>query len=191
MYTRENIKAVRKWQAKNQEKVKKWKENNRTKIKVSLMKANRKLKLEILSHYSNNKVECACCKENKIEFLCIDHLYGDGAKHRKELKKSHTHMYHWLKKNNYPKGFRVLCCNCNMSLGLYGYCPHQTDGKALEAFRIRDLQNENKRLAIKARNSQIREFKNKYPNLSFEQLAHIYNLTRQRLWQICKKEGKL
>lgn len=30
----------------------------------------------------------------------------------------------WLKKNDYPKGFQILCHNCNMSKGFYGYCPH-------------------------------------------------------------------
>lgn len=33
----------------------------------------------------------------------------------------------WLKKNNYPPGFRVLCMNCNFSLGMRGYCPHQKE----------------------------------------------------------------
>jgi hypothetical protein len=32
-----------------------------------------------------------------------------------------------LIKNNFPDGFQVLCHNCNMSIGLYGYCPHQTE----------------------------------------------------------------
>lgn len=31
----------------------------------------------------------------------------------------------WLKRNDWPKGFRVLCHNCNSSLGYYGYCPHR------------------------------------------------------------------
>jgi hypothetical protein len=31
----------------------------------------------------------------------------------------------WLKRNGYPKGFRVLCHNCNSARGLYGYCPHK------------------------------------------------------------------
>lgn len=42
---------------------------------------------------------------------------------RKEIKIS---IYRWLRINKYPKGFRTLCHNCNMSYGFYGYCPHQT-----------------------------------------------------------------
>jgi hypothetical protein len=33
-------------------------------------------------------------------------------------------LYLWLKRNNYPTGFRVLCHNCNLAIGFYGYCPH-------------------------------------------------------------------
>lgn len=32
-------------------------------------------------------------------------------------------------KNKYPSGFRVLCWNCNSSLGLYGYSPANRDFK--------------------------------------------------------------
>jgi len=37
----------------------------------------------------------------------------------------HSNFYRWLKQNNFPEGFRVLCINCNFSLGIYGYCPHE------------------------------------------------------------------
>lgn len=32
----------------------------------------------------------------------------------------------WLRRNNYPNGFQVLCHNCNMAKGFYGKCPHQS-----------------------------------------------------------------
>ena len=31
----------------------------------------------------------------------------------------------WLKNNNYPKGFQILCWNCNFAKGVLGQCPHQ------------------------------------------------------------------
>ena len=31
----------------------------------------------------------------------------------------------WITKNNSPKGFQILCHNCNMAKGFYGKCPHQ------------------------------------------------------------------
>jgi len=79
-----------------------------------------KLRLEVLTHYSKGKPECACCKISILEFLGIDHVKGGGRKHKQLVR----HIYNWLKKNNFPKGFRVLCHNCNQSLGAYGYCPH-------------------------------------------------------------------
>lgn len=82
--------------------------------------ARDKRRLEVLRHYSNGNPKCECCGENKIEFLAIDHVNGGGNKHRKEVKD----MMLWLQKNDYPDGFRVLCHNCNVSRGLYGYCPH-------------------------------------------------------------------
>lgn len=81
---------------------------------------NRKLRTDALNAYGN---KCACCGEMAIEFLSIDHINGGGSKHRRELGGG-SHFYHWLKKNGYPAGFRVLCHNCNQALGLYGYCPH-------------------------------------------------------------------
>ena len=91
-----------------------------------------KLKLEVLRKYSNSCVPyCHCCGNSILEFLVIDHINGDGAKHRREIagKNSRscggTAFYRWLKNHNFPVGFRVLCQNCNSSLGAYGYCPHQ------------------------------------------------------------------
>lgn len=91
---------------------------------------NRKInRLSALETYSKGKFVCACCGCNDYDCLTIDHIYNDGAKHRKEIGASN--LYSWLKVNNYPEGFQVLCYNCNMVKGHYGYCRvHQesTDG---------------------------------------------------------------
>jgi hypothetical protein len=79
----------------------------------------------VLTHYGGNPPKCACCGESYIEFLAIDHINGGGSRHLKELRIKGQRFYEWLIKNNFPVGFRVLCHNCNMSLGLYGYCPHR------------------------------------------------------------------
>lgn len=78
-------------------------------------------RFELLSHYSGGAPECACCQESQIEFLSIDHIEGGGRQHRKEVK----NLYSWLRRNNYPSGFQVLCHNCNFAKGKYGGCPHQ------------------------------------------------------------------
>lgn len=68
--------------------------------------------------------KCQCCGEAHIEFLAIDHVSGGGSQHRKNL--GGKNFYLWLKEQGYPQGeFRCLCHNCNMSFGLYGYCPHK------------------------------------------------------------------
>jgi len=79
------------------------------------------IRLEVLTHYSGGVPKCQCCGIEFLEFLSLDHIYGGGTKQRKRVG---AHIYIWVKKNNWPDGFRVLCCNCNQSLGAYGYCPH-------------------------------------------------------------------
>ena len=89
----------------------------------------RRLKLDVLRHYSFGDLKCACCGDGNIEFLTIDHIDGGGAKHRRELGKGNiSHgagsFYSWLANSGYPDGYRVLCQNCNFSMGVFGYCPH-------------------------------------------------------------------
>ncbi len=66
--------------------------------------------------------QCACCGENENAFLALDHINGDGQKHRSERG-----SYGVLKDalGSYDSSrFRILCHNCNMAMGLYGACPH-------------------------------------------------------------------
>jgi hypothetical protein len=103
---------------------KKWRKSHLEQFNRRQRKYNFKIKNEVFSRYSHGATQCACCSETNIEFLSIDHIGGGGCKHRKVVG-SGINLYKWLKKNNYPEGFRVLCFNCNMSYGIYGYCPHQ------------------------------------------------------------------
>jgi len=119
----------REWQRKNRDKTKQYRDknyaNNREKIIEQKVFSNQKMRrlsrLDCISHYSNGKNCCDCCGESHLEFLAIDHIDGGGNKERKKVKE---YLPLILKRNNYPKGYRVLCHNCNMSLGFYGYCPH-------------------------------------------------------------------
>jgi hypothetical protein len=81
------------------------------------------LRKEVLQYYGGIPPSCACCGETLYEFLSIDHKEGGGSKHRKNLK--NRTVYCWLRQQGYPPGFRVLCHNCNQSIGVYGYCPHK------------------------------------------------------------------
>ena len=65
--------------------------------------------------------KCARCGFSDIRALQIDHVHGGGTKHRKEIG---NQIYSWLKRNNYPKGFQILCFNCNNGKKIKGVCPH-------------------------------------------------------------------
>ena len=82
---------------------------------------HRRLREEVLAVYGN---ACACCGETHFEFLAIDHINGGGAEQRRKNGRGNS-FYNWLKNNDYPEGFRVLCHNCNMALGLWHKCPHE------------------------------------------------------------------
>ena len=93
-------------------------------------KRRKQIRMEVLIHYGGNPPKCACrgCNEYHIEFLCIDHIDGKGNEHRRKIGVvGGTEFYRWLIKNNFPKGLRVLCYNCNHSQADYGYCPHQRE----------------------------------------------------------------
>jgi hypothetical protein len=86
-----------------------------------LRQQRKEIRLEIIKQYGN---KCDCCQETNIEFLAIDHINGGGGIQRKEMK-NHLNFYRWIIKNNFPDILRVLCHNCNMAFGFFGYCPHQ------------------------------------------------------------------
>lgn len=80
-------------------------------------------RLDVLSHYSGGNPKCACCGENEINFLAIDHINGGGRKHLKKLGMSSLHPS-WFVKNDFPKDFQILCHNCNWGKHKCGQCPH-------------------------------------------------------------------
>lgn len=91
-------------------------------------KYGQRLKLKVFLRYSP-ELKCACCGESKFEFLTLDHIEGRKAwGHGRELRSNR--LYLWIVRNNYPKGFQVLCYNCNCAKGLYGECPHKS-GKTI------------------------------------------------------------
>lgn len=57
----------------------------------------------------------------------MDHINGDGNKHRKIVKGVARHVYNWIQRNNYPNMFQVLCFNCNCGKNANNnVCPHVT-----------------------------------------------------------------
>jgi len=129
-YKKENPEWHRECSRRNM--VKNYKNNPeyRKKVRLNAKEKAQKRRLLIITHYSNNTMQCNCCGDKHIEFLSIDHINGGGNKHRKELfgyTCSGDRFYSWLIRNNFPEGYQILCYNCNLSRGFYGYCPHQKE----------------------------------------------------------------
>jgi hypothetical protein len=102
------------------------------------------LRLSILQTYSkrlsNSDIPCCrCCGESSnIEFLAIDHIAGrkqmDSEPELVKLGyspkwKTSNSLLLWMAKNNFPKGFQILCHSCNFAKGHSkdNKCPHEKD----------------------------------------------------------------
>jgi len=111
------------------EKQRQYRQDNKEKIRVSVQeykhkhkewarltvnKSAWKLKLAILSYYSKGTLVCAHCGETDLRVLQIDHIDGNGNEHRRTIGGSGKVFYRWLKQQEYPKGYQVLCANCNI-----------------------------------------------------------------------------
>ena len=95
--------------------------------RITVSRWRRKLKQEVLSAYGG---QCRCCGEKHFEFLTLDHVNNDGAKHRRELGKV-TAVYRWAKMHNYPSTLQVLCWNCNCAKQYFKVCPHTVEAVSL------------------------------------------------------------
>jgi hypothetical protein len=96
------------------------------KCRKAISAKNREIKIEVIKEYGG---KCQCpggCDVTEPDWLSMDHIFGGGVAHRKELKLIGLDFYRWLKKKGFPKkGFRLLCYNCNLSRGHKGRCPHE------------------------------------------------------------------
>jgi hypothetical protein len=105
-----------KYKAKRVLVMREYRARNRDRLNVQTNELRRKIKIEVLSHYSGtNPPQCVnpfgehLTPYVNLDALSIDHINGCGKLHRKEVKRD---FYVWLKKNNYPEGYQVLCMNC-------------------------------------------------------------------------------
>ena len=127
--------------------------NNRVRLSKKSKVDRKKRKQEVFAHYSkklsNSDIACCnCCGYTGIEFLTIDHIVP-----KREMEKKFQRMVktinenvsitskdimagfnanrkadplcQWLITNNFPKGFQILCWNCNFAKGILGKCPHE------------------------------------------------------------------
>lgn len=119
--------AHKRWIAKNPgistKRAREWREANRERATAKQREIDRRYKLAAYKAYGG--FVCACCGETMEPFLSIDHINNDGANHRRDVPR--RNLYKWLKVNNYPSGFQVLCMNCNFGKARNGgVCPHKT-----------------------------------------------------------------
>lgn len=92
--------------------------------KAANRRAYIKRKLKCFNHYCNGLIRCMCngCPITNIFLLDLHHVNGGGRKHRKEAGAGN--IYFWISKNNFPPGFKVLCCNCHRAATAKTTCQH-------------------------------------------------------------------
>jgi hypothetical protein len=139
---------------RGQAALKKYYSGNKAK---ALKESNELKRLTILQEYSkrlsNSNIPCCnCCGENShIDFLEIDHIAGkkemDSEPELVKLgyssKLKSIKWFNWLIENNFPKGFQILCKNCNQAKAFLknkNQCPHEIMRKE-EAFARMDEQS--------------------------------------------------
>ena len=89
-----------------------WYQLHKEEQKVRAKKYNLAVKREVLTHYSDGKCACVRCGESRLACLSIDHIDGNGTRHRRNNNLSGVKIYLWLRKNDYPEGYQTLCMNC-------------------------------------------------------------------------------
>ena len=117
----------KRWRASHKDKIKEYSDRFYRNHIGALAKYGRKhllkLKTEVMVHYSGtDPPQCANpFGEHKEPYttlaaLTIDHPSDNGADERRRLfgtrLRAGAPFYRWLKKHNFPEGYRVLCFNC-------------------------------------------------------------------------------
>lgn len=119
-----HAKYQRKWRANNplreQAIVARYRHEHREEINLQRRRKQRERKEDVIDHLGG---ECACCHENRVMFLAVDHINGGGNRHLQEIGSGA--LYITVQREGYDSTkYRVLCHNCNNALGSYGFCPH-------------------------------------------------------------------
>ncbi len=111
-------------------------------VKAKKAASTAKTRLKVLQYYSkhlsNSNIPCCrCCGENShLDFLALDHIAGKNKmNYEPELVKLGysskllgSTLYVWIRENDFPDGFQVLCINCNFAKGMKknkNKCPHE------------------------------------------------------------------
>lgn len=80
-----------------------------------------KLRQKVLDMYGR---KCEHCGEIREKMLTIDHINGDGGKHRKKVGKQSEAICKDVLKEYRPDLYQILCIACNWHKGMFGYLPN-------------------------------------------------------------------
>ena len=110
--------SQRKWREAHpdyfKEYTRKWKEEHGYELRLQTQRHHDRVKREVATHYGNGRCACVKCGYAILEALTIDHIYNDGAEHRKSLgTNGGSGFYAILKREKFPEGYQTLCWNCN------------------------------------------------------------------------------
>jgi hypothetical protein len=99
----------------------KYKQKNQSNTKKAKWARGWSMRRKQLALKAYGGTVCVACGERDIDVLSLDHIDGGGREHVAVLQQEPSirggrALYHWVRKNNYPPGFRVLCLNCNCSI---------------------------------------------------------------------------
>ena len=89
-----------------------WAQRNSELRAVKRAKEHAELKNAVIEYYSKGTYQCVNCGIGDMDVLCIDHIEACGVGGRG--RSSGNRFYRWLVSNGFPRGFQVLCANCNM-----------------------------------------------------------------------------
>jgi hypothetical protein len=110
---------------------------------TGLLHRNLRDRVEAFENYGGLK--CSCCGVTELAFLSLNHIAGGGNEDRRErfgvwYRGGHE-LYRMLRSQKWPKGYRVLCMNCQQGIrDNGGQCPHKdpplTPHERLEKFDL-------------------------------------------------------
>jgi len=100
----DKAKKAKKMWAKENKHLKKYRRNGRT--------ADEIVKMQSLFFYSDGDMICKKCGYDNVDSLCIEHIENNGFEERKKTG-SGPNFFRWLRRNNFPEGYQILCRNCN------------------------------------------------------------------------------
>jgi hypothetical protein len=132
---------------------------------------------------------CTCCGETRFKLLTIDHKNGGGRGLGVAGGDLVYEIGKRMKQGLTLDSYRILCWNCNASIGFFGYCPHNhansdnlPQSTAHRACYLRQYKKERKLELIKAYGGKC-EFCGD-ANSEFLTIDHIHNDGRRHRKEI-------